>query len=161
MKEKTKKELLKLMKFSLVGVLNTLVDNLIFAGLLFLGLNRNISKIISYSAATLHSYIWNKRWTFQNKEKSHGQLFSKFVVVNLISLGASLLALNIFSHFGNQLLVSLLGHLHLEIDLMKTSEILANLFIAGPVSILVNFLGNRLWVFREKEPKNEKGNENA
>ncbi len=149
MTAKTKTEIIKLIKFSLVGVLNTLVDNLIFAGLLVLGLNRNVSKIISYSAATLHSYIWNKHWTFQNKEKKHGQLLSKFVVVNLISLGASLVVLNIFSHFGSWLLISLLGHLHLQVDLMKTSEILANLIVAGPVSILVNFLGNRLWVFRD------------
>ena len=155
MKDNTKKEFLKFIKFCLVGVLNTLVDNLIFAGLLFLGLNRNISKVVSYSLATLHSYLWNKHRTIHNKEKKHGQLLSKFVVVNLISLGASLLVLNVFSRYGSPLLISLLEHLHLDLDLVKVSEILANLVIAGPVSILVNFLGNRLWVFKEKQTQEE------
>jgi putative flippase GtrA len=76
-------------KFSLIGVLNTILD----IGLYFL-LSRYIeflvphpliAKVISYSAGILNSYYWNRRWTFKSQVRPLRSLISYFLL-NLMAL---------------------------------------------------------------------------
>ena len=120
----------QLVKFGLVGVANTLIDFGIFVLLHgYLRVFYALAQVISYSCGMTNSYFLNKFWTFQSKEAIRLAEVVKFVVVNLLSLGVSLVLLYLVRGRGNWGVVE--------------SKVLATLG-----SLLVNFLGNKFWVFR-------------
>ncbi|MBC8079513.1 MAG: GtrA family protein [Gorillibacterium sp.] len=130
-------------RFNIVGVLNTLVDFTVFTILFALGVPNSVSQCISYSAGTVNSYVLNRKWTFAAQEKAPLQAkasrrksidivqLSKFLVVNLITLGLSLILLHLFSEVWGQHPLIAKG-------------------IAIVFTTLVNFLGSKLWVFSGK-----------
>ena len=61
---KLKEQGLQFIKFGLVGVLNTLVDFLVYQLLVYLGLHYAPAQCISYTCGLLNSYFFNSRWTF-------------------------------------------------------------------------------------------------
>lgn len=122
-----KKEIIEFIKFNIVGVANTLVDFAVFTLLSFFGLYFMIAQIISYSCGVVNSFVMNKYWTFAKKGMPVGSEVMRFIFVNIISLGVSLIILYpLKPHFG-----------------LYGAKIIATLF-----SMLVNFAGNKLWVFR-------------
>lgn len=112
MKEKLKELILKLyndrrIRFIFVGCLNTLVGTgttlliyLAFGYGLFEQSNITwwetfIATVIGYAIGTVHSYLWNKFFTFKSKEKSFAE-FLRFVCVCVVqyavNYGLTLLA---------------------------------------------------------------------
>jgi len=72
-------------KFGMVGVLNTAVDFAVFMLLTrAAGLAPEISKVISYSAGVVNSYIFNSRWTFKKESKDSLTQKARFLTVSLI-----------------------------------------------------------------------------
>ena len=59
----------KFVKFGLVGVLNTLINWIIFALLNFIGVDYIVANVIAYVIATANSYIWNSKWVFKYNGK--------------------------------------------------------------------------------------------
>ena len=59
----------KFIKFGLVGVLNTLINWIIFALLNFVGVYYIVANVIAYAIATANSYIWNSKWVFKYNGK--------------------------------------------------------------------------------------------
>lgn len=59
-----------LIKFALVGVVNTLIDFAVYALLTTIGVNYILAQWISYSAGILNSYVMNRKWTFEKKKKA-------------------------------------------------------------------------------------------
>lgn len=121
-------ELIKLVKFGITGVANTLVDYVVFLLLVALGLNPYFSQVCSFAAGMLNSYLINRRWTFQTKQRFFSLQIVKFVLSNLSVLAVSMILLKLF------------------ID-MAWSIPLAKL-AAAFITMGVNFLVSRLWVFR-------------
>lgn len=121
-------------KFNIVGILNTLVDLGVFA--LMTGpahLGDTLAKTISYSCGVLNSYLWNSNWTFKSERKRTPREVLLFLLVNLVSYGASiaiLYACREWLHIGNSTVRNL---------------------IATPISVVINFVGNKLFVFRKEE----------
>ncbi|HPZ39269.1 MAG TPA: GtrA family protein [Candidatus Atribacteria bacterium] len=116
-------------KFNVVGIMNTAVDFGVFMILnRYLGLIYAVSQVISYSCGMVNSYFLNKFWTFQKREGFTAIEVTKFILVNLCSLGISLLVLYILQS--------------------KWSwEVLPSKVLATGFSVGVNFLGNKFWVF--------------
>lgn len=131
-----KKDLLKFIKFNAVGVLNTAVDFAVYTLLTALGMSLVPSQIISYACGTLNSYLFNSRWTFRDKVLTVGK-GAKFVLVNLLSLAVSI------------------GVLELCRSWWGLEGALAKL-ISVPFSLAVNFIGNRLFVFDNKDDSGDK-----
>lgn len=71
-------------RFLFVGGLNTLVGYGVYALLLLLNINYLIANTISTIIGVLHSYLWNRFFTFKSKEKA-GKEFLKFISVYIIS----------------------------------------------------------------------------
>lgn len=130
----TRHDVWQFIKFNIVGLSNTLVDFLAYTLLTqTLGVVYWCAQIISYGLGVLNSYLLNTRWTFREAHRGTPKQAGLFLLVNLVSLGVSLGVLALCKQvFG------------------ITSDMWAKV-IATPVSILVNFLGNRLFVFRQKE----------
>ncbi|MHB1315248.1 MAG: GtrA family protein [Christensenellales bacterium] len=129
--QKNKKELFfQFIKFNIVGVLNTGLDIGIFTALEAVGFIPYIAHVISYSCGVLNSYIWNRKWSFKAQGKWSKREFIKFIAVNLVSLGVST------------------GVLALCIDVFHVGSDLVAKLIATPFSLIVNFIGNKLFVFK-------------
>ena len=124
-----KNELVKFVKFNAVGLLNTLIDFVVYSILTAVGMNFAVAQVISYGCGMVNSYFCNSRWTFRDKKDSAGRA-AAFVLVNLAALGVSI------------------GILALCKSWWGLEEMLAKL-IATPFSLVVNFVGNRLFVFKK------------
>ncbi|MPN38921.1 hypothetical protein SDC9_186446 [bioreactor metagenome] len=125
-------EIKKIIRFCLVGLLNTGVDFLTFYILTtFFYINVYSSQICSYITATFNSYFFNRRFTFQSENGIGGKEFFRFVLVNLTSLLTSLFLMFIFNGL-------------LRLDKMICKGLIAFFTFA------VNYLGNRFWVFQKK-----------
>ncbi|MGI6169858.1 MAG: GtrA family protein [Christensenellales bacterium] len=126
------RRLIQFIKFNIVGVVNTGID---FAVLWLLTsvffMNPTVAKVISYSCGVLNSYILNRLWTFRAKDRWNMPELLKFIAVNLVALGVATLVLTLCQNVWG----------------MQT--ILANL-VATPFSLIVNFLGNKLFIFKER-----------
>lgn len=120
--------MIQIVKFSIVGVLNTVISFVAYSLLVFLSVNYIVANVISYSMGTVNSYLWNKGWVFQSTE-NHSKIIYKFIGVNSITL--------LFNSFVLYTSVSIL-------DLNKlTSQIIATF-----LGTMMNFVLNKLWTFR-------------
>lgn len=153
-----KKNLLQIIKFVFVGILNTALDYGLF--FVFFGLldwDKNLAQICATAIAMTNSYLFNRYWTFEQKGKVKAGEMWKFVVINLLSMGVTLLCLNLFydvwhlERLANALLSCATLRFRLEGDL----AVLFCKLAAMPFSLAVNFLGNRFWVFHNQKQKSD------
>ena len=79
-------DLIKLIRFSIVGVGNTLVNWSIFIILNAFGVYYIIANIIAYIIATINSYIWNSLWVFKYGQGLNINTSVKFFILNLVGL---------------------------------------------------------------------------
>jgi putative flippase GtrA len=118
-----------MLKFGVVGLLNTGVDFAVFTIITLWDVPLLIAQCLSYACGVLNSFIMNRTWTFQQRGQYTGQLI-KFITVNLLTLLITYGLLVLFNRYvGWPMLFSKL--------------------IATGMSLIVNFAGSRLWVFRE------------
>lgn len=127
------KDILRFIKFSLVGASNTLIT--IIAYWIFINLfkmNFLLSNTIAYVLGIVNSYFWNTRWVF--KDSSANNTIIKFIIVNIIALAASNLCIFILVKNMN--------------SNMYISQIVAIGF-----SMVINFVLNKTWTFEMGDVK--------
>ena len=122
--------MIKIIKFCIVGGINTLITLILFYILnKILGVNYIFSTVIGYLIGMINSYILNKKWTFHDDDKRVVFQFVKFAVVNSISLGINLLIMYIF------------------VDKLHMDSMLSQICATG-FTTLSNFIGSKVVVFR-------------
>lgn len=133
--EKRKNFLLQFIKFSLVGLVGTLIDIGLLNFLhLSLGVFVYLAATISFIAAVLNNFLMNKHWTFKNQAGFHSKSriqFFQFVFVSVIGL-----------------LINL-GIMYLLIESFGVWYNWAKL-AAVIVVLFWNFFANKFWTFRVK-----------
>lgn len=137
-------DLKKFIKFGIIGVLNTAVDFVVFyfmdrwigdgptLALVFFGtvaLGPYISNTVSYIVANIHSFLWNKFWTFEKRQGISGREAVRYIVTSI-----------------GYLLVSSVC-LALCINVFGLSPVVSKVPTAC-VTIFYNYLMNKFWVFR-------------
>lgn len=145
----TKKTLWQMAKFAIVGVLNTLVDFAVFQSLnLTLGWVY-AAQVIGYTAGIINSYLWNSNWTFREQRTRSLREMGLFLLVNLASLGVSLGMI--------WLLRDVVGISNEWVALWMPQWLAGFIkgdtvckLIATVFAIAVNYLGNRLFVFKKQ-----------
>ena len=155
-----KKSIVQLLKFVLIGASNTLLDLLVTFVLNAVFGIYYLAKIIGYACGIANSYFWNSRWTFREERRKDAREILSFVAVNLITLGLSLLLQWI-----------LRDKLHLDAWWLRTAgenfftKLLNGerfcLLIASGVALLVNFVGNKLFVFGRRGTDEKQPEENG
>ena len=131
--EKKFPELFKLVKFGIVGVINTLVDWIVFALLSLIPLMAQtywLTKGISYTCGLFNSFFMNRRFTFNSNVKLISARGLRFVLANLAVYGVSL------------------GIIYFVSARFGIEGVWGNV-IATPVSVVLNFVLSRLFVFND------------
>lgn len=123
---------MQFVRFCLVGVLNTLVDYgvFVFSYNVIMGRNESLDFLaigLGWCAGVVCSFICNSRWTFEQKKWS-GKKIVLFIILNGILYGLTWLSCRLLGSFG-------------------IVEELAKL-ITLPFTTILNFLGNKLVIFR-------------
>jgi putative flippase GtrA len=127
----------QLARFVAVGLLATLADATVYAALLFQVLpdQTTLSKGLAFVVGTTVSFVLNKLWTFESKERD-GREAAAFVSLYTASLG-----LNVGVNHVVLLSMEALG---LPLGIARPIGFLS----ATTTSMVVNFLGQKFWVFR-------------
>lgn len=166
------------LKFSLVGVANTLVDFTVYTVLYLLGVPYRIAQVFSYAAGTLNSYILNKKWTFARasgasaaKPAASSSMSSSVSSSMSSSVSPSVspsVPFSVSSSGGTRkrtdwaqalkflavnlvslgVSIVLLGFLKERLGL---NALVAKVLVTA-VTTLLNFVGSKLWVFRAEKP---------
>lgn len=121
------KDMLRFIKFSLVGASNTLIT--IVAYWIFINLFKMsflLSNTVAYILGIVNSYFWNTRWVF--KDSNADNTVIKFIIVNIVALAAS-----------NFCIFILVKNMNIN---MYISQIVAIGF-----SMVINFILNKTWTF--------------
>lgn len=134
-------ELLKFIKYCLVGGVNTLVClGFIFICKSLLGLNPYVSNAVGYIAGMVNSFLWNKKWVFQ----SDGKMMRE--ALNFLCGFAVCYALQFAVVWSlNQ---SSFGDYEFEIWFFTLSGYGIATIIGNVVYTVANFIYNRLVTFR-------------
>jgi putative flippase GtrA len=122
----------------MVGTLGAVVD---FAVLNILILGFGWSKLgantVSFTAAVLSNFTWNRLWTFPESRQRHvASQLGQFVLVNLVGLAINQVVFLSLDHYIFTPYFGPLGY-----NFAKASAI--------GVVLFWNFVVNRLWTFRD------------
>jgi putative flippase GtrA len=127
-------------RFGLVGCVNTAIDLLVLNCLLRLWLGQGTARLLlantlAYACGALNSFVFNRYWTFQRTGRPKAREGARFLLMTLAAIAC------------NDLILWLMGKIlhpaHLNPMLWTNSSKVAA--IGG--TILVSYLGMRLWVF--------------
>jgi putative flippase GtrA len=130
-------------KFGIVGGLNAMIDLgilnlLIHATAISSGIFYSVFKSLSFLAAVINSYFWNKYWTFKVSGNPQAGEFLKFLSVNIVGFGINVgTASFIVNAIGAPAGIS--------------GELWANIgaVIASLVALMWNFIGMKFIVFKK------------
>lgn len=122
--------------YLICGAFSTSCDFLIYYNLYHYEVQMDIAKGTSFLVATLISYFLNKYFTFKTKQRSIRE-FVNFVVVHIMSMLVDVGA--------NRLFVFAIG-----LFIVSHQKIFLAFILATSLSVVVNFAGQRYWVFNKK-----------
>lgn len=120
----------ELFKFFVGGGSAVITDYLIYKALLSVSINISLAKTISYICGAVTGFIINKLWTFESREFSKLEI-AKYILLYTISAGVN-------------------AGINKGIILFSGIQLLAFLCATG-VSTIINFLGQKFFVFVKKK----------
>lgn len=171
--KKKGKSLVQLIKFALVGASNTLVDMIVNTGVSFVlnlitsgGWIKYAAKTVGYICGLLNSYFFNSRWTFREQRRRDAREKISFVAVNLLVLLISFAFIALFSDGVVFEKFTLFRHplrlndwwMGLGLPENLTKVLSGDLFcslLSTCICIPINFILNKLFVFKPKKEEQE------
>jgi len=118
-------------KFSIAGVVNSVVGYFVIFTCMALGMEPVVSNVLGYSAGFITSFLQARHWVFRSTDTVVADGL-RFAPAFLIAFGANFLVLA--------------GLLRLSVNAYLAQ------IIAGVVFIVVGFLTNYFYVFRKRRP---------
>jgi len=159
---RTRREINRFLKFSVVGIIGAVVDFGSFNLLAnVIGIGSIIASVISFSAAVTSNFLWNRYWTYpDSRSKPASQQVIQFTLVNLVGLGirtpifffseAPMIRL---SENLIQLSQSILPESIASLGYINATFLGRNLALALAVIVVLfwNFFINRIWTYSDAE----------
>ena len=148
-----REELLRFLRFALVGGLGTITD----VGVLNLlhkvaGFPLFWANAVGFYCAVAQNFVLHRRFTFPNQERdTAGRQLGLFTAISMIGLGLSQLVLLGLHRLALDYWVALLGDPGTGYDVSYNAAKL----ISIAVVLIWNFTGNRLWIFATPAAAND------
>lgn len=117
----------ELLKYVIAGVFAVGTDYGVYRILLLLALSHSPAKAVSYVCGMVVAFVLNRYWTFKSKNEIHTDTF-KFILLYTGSLVA-----NVITNKG--------------VLLIFPTYIGGAFIIATGLSIVINYVGQKYWVF--------------
>lgn len=138
----------RFLKFCVVGAIGFVVDFGIMNLLLHLTGNVKLASTISFIAAVISNFLWNRYWTYpDSREKPVAQQLIQFFLINVIGLGIRyVLFLTI-----DEPIISLAEKI-VPADFFISPSVLGHnitMVIAVFIVMMWNFFANRLWTYND------------
>jgi putative flippase GtrA len=159
---RTRREINRFIKFSVVGIIGAVVDFGSFNLLAnVLGVASIMASVISFSAAVTSNFLWNRYWTYpDSRSKPVSQQVIQFTLVNIVGL---IIRTPIFAfseapliQYSENLLPlaqSILPESIASLGFLNATVIGRNLALALAVIVVLfwNFFINRIWTYSDAE----------
>lgn len=127
-----KNEVVRLIKFNIVGVMNTSIDFVTFYILTtFISVNVVSAQIMAYSLGVINSYFMNRFWTFGVKGEHNKKQISLFILVNLLALSVSTVLIYFLVKVINQVMIA---------------KVLVTVIV-----MIINYLGQKYIIFNNRK----------
>lgn len=137
----TNSEMLRFIKYCLVGVLNTIVTlGVIFITKSILGLAPMLCNALGYTAGVINSFLWNKMWVFRSKGGYRGEA-ARFLLGFAICYAIQFVAVW-------ALTASDFGSVECDLGFMVISGYGIATLAGNVLYTVCNFIYNRLVTFR-------------
>ena len=138
----------RFLKFCVVGVIGAAVDFGVMNLLLHYTGDAKLSATISFIAAVISNFFWNRYWTYpDSREKPIAQQLGQFFLINSIGLGIRyLLFLTI-----DRPIINFTEHILPSNFFMEPAVLGHNITMVIAVFIVMmwNFFANRLWTYND------------
>jgi len=144
---KSVKERTRFYRFAAVGAIGAIVDFCILNLLLTIGTNYVVAGSISFLAAVLNNFLWNRYWTYpDSRSKKIGSQLLQFGIINGIGLAIRIPMLAALEHF----LIGLANNYASQIPL-SPRFLGHNIGLAMAILIVMlwNYLANRYWTYND------------
>lgn len=128
-KPKTRKLLIQIFKFGIVGVIATIIDWFVFylANDIF-KIHYAISAILSFTVSVIYNYTASVKWVFDvNKEKDPKNNFILFIVLSIVGLILTLIIMSI------------------GVDILKINAMLMKI-ISTAIVMVFNFITRKMFL---------------
>lgn len=127
-----KDTIMQFVRFAMVGVIGTFVNIFILYLLTeYYNIYYMVSAFFGFIVAATINFILNKIWTFGESLKTNlTQKYAQFFIVSLIALTVNIIFLYIFTEY------------------FKVYYIVSQIIAIG-LSLIINFIGNKIWTFRK------------
>jgi len=148
-----KKEIIRFLKFSVVGTVGAVVDfGTLYILHVLLELPLIIANTFSFTAAVLSNFTWNRYWTYpDSRSKPIRMQLIQFFVVNIVGWGINTLILVLL----RDPFVTVMEQIGLSVVLLANPETaykfgynLAKVVATGVV-LFWNFFINRVWTYSD------------
>jgi putative flippase GtrA len=140
----------RFLRFAFVGVVGAIVDFGVFNLLTSLfGLPGVWAQVISFSAAVVSNFLWNRYWTYpDSRSKPVSQQIVQFVVVSVIGLGIRTLLFAWLEPYLISFFYDLIASMHSNMSPVGLGYN-TTLAIGVGVVMLWNFYINRFWTYSD------------
>ncbi len=122
-------KILQFIKFSFVGVSNTLISFAIYYLLVYININYIIANILGYIISSIWGYILNKKWVFKVKKDKIIKSIIKYYIV-----------------YGSSFLINILC-MYFWVEVLNISKIIAPI-LTMCITVPYNFIFNKIWAFK-------------
>mgnify|MGYP000045619560 CR=1 FL=1 len=133
--------LVQFIKFSVVGVSNTIIAFGVYYLLLWLDINYLLANTLSWIISVFNAFFWNNRYVFKTEVHWFKSLVKTYIAY-FVSLILGLIVLYVL------------------VDILLISKLIAPIYTLF-FTIPINFLLNKFWTFRTIKKYREKRNENG
>lgn len=143
--------ILQIMKFGMVGLANTAVDfgilNFLMAATgIFSGKDIFFLNSVSFIIAVIHSYFWNKFWTFSARKTEATKEFLQFLIVSVVGL-----------LINGGIVYMITTWLQPMFGVNEISWANAGKVAATAISLIWNFIGYKFIVFKKGNASGQDG----
>lgn len=135
------KLIIQFIKFSMVGLSNTVISYAIYSLLVYWGLHYFFASIIAFVFSVLNSFFWNNKYVFKKDTNQKRHIVHSLIKTYISYALSGLLMQNLL--------------LFIFIDFFFISKYLAP-FFSLTITVPLNFLLNKLWVFKSQNQNNKK-----
>ena len=139
-----RKSIVQFIKFCIIGASNTVVSYIFYLLVIGLGGHYVLGNVAGYISGTLYAFFWNNKWVFRKDENEYRNIWVSLIKM-MISYAGTGIVLN------SILLIVWVKYLGIP-------QVIAPA-INSAITLTLNFLSNKFWVFSNK--KSVEGAENS